>query len=77
MRKLVCVSPPCRASIIDGAPMTAVRFLSLYCKDGDDDMFSSDLTNDQLKVSNMCYWRENTAQPLDRAALPACLEPSL
>jgi hypothetical protein len=32
--------------------MTAARFLSLYCQGGDDDMFSSDLTDDQLQVSD-------------------------
>lgn len=32
-----------------GAPMTAKRFLSLYDKGGDDDMFSSDLTDEELE----------------------------
>ena len=30
------------------APITAKRFLSLFAKDGDDDFFSSDLTDEEL-----------------------------
>ena len=32
------------------APITARRFLSLHSVNGDDDMFSQDLTEDQLQV---------------------------
>ncbi len=37
-----------RATDIDGAPMTARRWLSLACPGGDDDMFSSSLSDEQL-----------------------------
>ena len=37
-----------RAWDVDGAPMTARRWLSLACPGGDDDMFSSSLTDAQL-----------------------------
>ena len=33
-----------------GTPVCATRFLSLAGKHGDDDMFSSDFTDDELKV---------------------------
>lgn len=39
----------CRFFPADNAPMTARRFLNLYQKLGDDDMFSSDLTDDDFK----------------------------
>ena len=35
---------------LGGAPVTAERFLSLASKGGDDDMFSSDLTDAELQV---------------------------
>lgn len=38
----------CRVHDFDGAALTARRFLSLYCIGGDDDMFSTDLTLQQL-----------------------------
>jgi hypothetical protein len=34
----------------DGAAVTARRLVSLCCKGGDDDMFSTDLALDDLKV---------------------------
>lgn len=37
-----------RATDIDGAPMTARRWLSLACPGGDDDMFSCSLSSTQL-----------------------------
>jgi hypothetical protein len=36
----------------DGAAVTARRLVSLCCKGGDDDMFSTDLALDDLKVPN-------------------------
>eukprot|EP00878_Enallax_costatus_P007375 GHUV01007724.1.p1 GENE.GHUV01007724.1~~GHUV01007724.1.p1 ORF type:complete len:336 (+),score=52.69 GHUV01007724.1:260-1267(+) len=39
----------CRASEWDGAAVTARRLVSLACKGGDDDMFSTDLTLEQLR----------------------------
>ncbi|KAF6261958.1 hypothetical protein COO60DRAFT_1625154 [Scenedesmus sp. NREL 46B-D3] len=39
----------CRVHDFDGAALTARRFLSLYCPGGDDDMFSTDLTVQQLR----------------------------
>eukprot|EP00877_Chromochloris_zofingiensis_P007835 jgi/Chrzof1/3304/Cz12g20080.t1 len=39
-----------RATDLDGAPMTARRFLSLYCNGGDDDMFSQHFTDEDLRV---------------------------
>lgn len=41
----------------EGAPVCARRFLSLADKGGDDDMFSSDLTDDELKVRQCCLSR--------------------
>lgn len=35
-----------RDTMFDRAPVTARRFLDLYDKGGDDDMFSSDLTDE-------------------------------
>lgn len=40
----------CRVREWDSAALTARRFLSLYCAGGDDDMFSTDLTLQQLQV---------------------------
>uniref|UniRef100_A0A383WQ17 AB hydrolase-1 domain-containing protein n=1 Tax=Tetradesmus obliquus TaxID=3088 RepID=A0A383WQ17_TETOB len=39
----------CRVREWDSAALTARRFLSLYCAGGDDDMFSTDLTLQQLQ----------------------------
>eukprot|EP00879_Flechtneria_rotunda_P009118 GHRR01009546.1.p1 GENE.GHRR01009546.1~~GHRR01009546.1.p1 ORF type:complete len:358 (+),score=102.20 GHRR01009546.1:188-1261(+) len=39
-----------RAFAFDGAAVTARRFLSLFCKGGDDDMFSTDLTLQELQA---------------------------
>ena len=38
----------------DGTPITARRYLSFTVPGGDDDMFSSDLTDAELKVSLHC-----------------------
>jgi len=38
-----------RSTMWDNAPMTARRFLSLYDVGGDDDMFSSDLSDQELR----------------------------
>ena len=35
-----------------GTPVSASRFVSLASKHGDDDMFSSDFTDEELKVRN-------------------------
>jgi hypothetical protein len=43
----------CRVMEWDGAAMTARRLVSLCCKGGDDDMFSTDLTLEELKVCSM------------------------
>jgi len=40
----------CRVMEWDGAAVTAQRLVSLCCKEGDDDMFSTDLSMDQLQV---------------------------
>ncbi len=37
-----------------GTPITARRYLSFTVPGGDDDMFSSDLTDAELKVSHRC-----------------------
>ena len=37
-----------------GTPITARRYLSFTVPGGDDDMFSSDLTDEELKVSPLC-----------------------
>jgi pimeloyl-ACP methyl ester carboxylesterase len=39
----------CRMSMLDNAPITAQRLASLYFPGGDDDMFSFDLSDEQLK----------------------------
>jgi hypothetical protein len=41
----------CRLELLDGAPITAQRFLSLSRPRGDDDMFSSHFTDEELAVS--------------------------
>jgi hypothetical protein len=40
----------CRLELLDGAPITAQRFLSLYRPRGDDDMFSTHFTDGELAV---------------------------
>lgn len=40
-----------RLGLVGGAPVTASRFVALYDKGGDDDMFSCDLTDEELRVS--------------------------
>jgi len=40
----------CFISEFDGAAVSAQRWLSLAAKGGTDDMFSSDLTDEELKV---------------------------
>jgi pimeloyl-ACP methyl ester carboxylesterase len=39
-----------RLDLLDGAPITARRFASLTARLGDDDMFSSDLSDDELRA---------------------------
>lgn len=46
--EIVCRMP---AHILaERTPMCADRLVALACKGGDDDMFSSDLTDEELKV---------------------------
>src|SRR4051794_12774072 len=45
-----------RAAAIENTPVCARRFQSLAAKGGDDDMFSSDLTDSQLQVRHVrCF----------------------
>lgn len=48
----ICARLCRRAYDWDGAAVTARRLVSLACVCGDDDMFSTDLTLDQLKVGD-------------------------
>ena len=62
----------------DGAPMSAQRFVSLAAAGGDDDMFTSDLSDAQLQART-----PGPAAPLPcllavhtHAAAPACSLPA-
>jgi hypothetical protein len=52
----------------EGAPVCARRFISLAEKGGDDDMFSSDLTNKELKARSTSFLTPCTC------FLPLCTE---
>ena len=64
-----------------GTPITARRYLSFTVPGGDDDMFSSDLTDTELQVSRslICSCSYTSASGLDCAGLvrgrEACSRP--
>ncbi len=41
-----------RADALDGAPVCAARWVALAARGGDDDMFSSDFTDTELRVGD-------------------------
>lgn len=45
----------CRLHVAGGAPITASRFSALYHPGGDDDMFSADLSQQQLEVRTFVF----------------------
>jgi hypothetical protein len=53
-----------------GAPICARRYVSLVCRGGDDDMFSSDFSDTELKVTmpHPMIWPLNTATKQDADA---------
>ena len=51
------------------APITASRYVSLFDKDGDDDFFSSDLTDEQLRERLGHVSRQGGSSELDLLAV--------
>lgn len=46
-----------RFHVADNAPITAARYLGLVARLGDDDMFSSDLSDEELQVRGLAWVR--------------------
>ena len=63
----------------DGAPITAKRYLSLASKYGDDDMFSSDFTDEELKklLSHMSPTPTLVLQSGSDEYIPKSVDPEL